>query len=106
MPGDRYLYRRTNSFLRSYKRYCPETQQCIDGTLEAVYEYLETGRAAYGLRIKSLGKRIYEARVDIHIRVAYYKGKDIIKFFCLGNHDNIQTCLKNLMEIVGSGVKS
>lgn len=100
MPRDRYLYRRTNQFVKAYKRYGPETRECIDGGLEDIHKYLETGKASYGLRIKSLGKRIYEARVNIHIRIAYHKGKEMVNFFCLGNHNDMQICLKNLKQLL------
>ncbi len=100
MPPDRYLYRRTNRFLKSYKHYGPEIQKRVDETLESIHKYLETGKAVYGLRVKCLRGEIYESRVNIHIRIAYYKGKDIIKFFCLGKHDDIQTCLKNLKQLL------
>ena len=63
---------------------------------DEILKYIKTGQAAYGLRIKKLHKRIYESRINIHLRIAYFKGKEIVKFFCLGDHDDIKHCLKNL----------
>ncbi len=65
-------------------------------TLDKIKEYVETNQVSYGLRIKRLSQRIYEARINIHLRISYFRDKDIVKFFCLGNHDDIKRCLKNL----------
>ena len=70
-------------------------------TLKKIKDYLKTGRASYGLRIKKLSSKIYEGRINIHLRIAYFRGKGVIKFFCLGNHDDIKHCLKTLRQRFG-----
>jgi len=84
------------SFIDKFDAYQKEEQEAITATLDKIRVYIETNQAPYGLRIKRLCNRIYEARINIHLRIAYFKDKDIVKFFCLGNHDDIKRCLKNV----------
>ena len=84
------------SFVEKFDAYQKEEQEIITASLDKIKGYIETNQAPYGLRIKRLSQRIYEARVNIHIRIAYFRDRDIVKFFCLGNHDDIKRCLKNL----------
>ena len=84
------------SFIEKFDAYQKQEQEAITATLDKVREYIDTNQAPYGLRIKRLSNRIYEARINIHLRIAYFRDRDIVKFFCLGNHDDIKRCLKNL----------
>ena len=86
-------------FERKFDTYLPAEQEIIHDTLKAIQSYLESDTASYGLRVKRLCPKIYEARINIHLRIAYFRDKDIIKFFCLGNHDDIARCLKRLQSI-------
>lgn len=82
------------SFIKKFDSYHKQEQEIITLTLERIKEYLETDHAPYGLGIKKLSQKIYEARINIRLRIAYFREKDIVKFFCLGNHDDIRHCLK------------
>jgi len=82
------------SFIKKFDSYHKQEQEIISYTIEKTKEYLETNQAAYGLRLKKLSRKIYEARINIHLRIAYFREKDTVKFFCLGNHDDIKRCLK------------
>ena len=84
------------SFVEKFDAYQKKEQEIITASLDEIKGYIETSHAPYGLRIKRLSQRIYEARVNIHIRIVYFRDRDIVKFFCLGNHDDIKRCLKNL----------
>ena len=86
-------------FERAFDRYHKAEQEIIHNTLEAIKTFLETSTAPYGLRIKRLYPKIYEARITIHLRIAFFRDKDIVKFFCLGNHNDIARCLKRLQAI-------
>ena len=92
------IYRRP--FLKSFQGRNKSEQDIIHKTIEEILKYLKTEQAAYGLRIRRLHKRIYEARINIHLRIAYFREKDVIKFFCLGNHDDIKQCLKSLKQLL------
>lgn len=84
------------SFLKKFDDYSPKEQEVITQTIEEIKNHIETNRAAYGLRIKRLSSRLYEGRINIHLRIAYYRDRETVKFFCLGNHDDIQRCLKTI----------
>ncbi|MBL7073339.1 MAG: hypothetical protein ISS33_06155 [Candidatus Omnitrophica bacterium] len=82
------------SFLKKLDSYREKEQKIIVDAIEKIKNYLETNEAPYGLRIKRLSKKIYEGRINIHLRVVYFREKEVVKFFCLGNHDDIKHCLK------------
>lgn len=61
---------------------CPkQEQEIISYTIEKTKEYLETNQVPYGLRIRKLSRKIYEARINIHLRIAYFREQDTVKFF-------------------------
>lgn len=84
------------SLLREFDSCQSAEQESILDTIEQIKDYLETNNAPFGLRIKRLSTRIYEARVNIHLRIVYFREKDIVKFICLGSHDDIKRFLKNM----------
>ncbi len=90
------------SFIKKFDSYGRQEQESIVLTMDKIKKYLETKHTSYGLRVKKLSKRIYEARINIHLRIAYFYEKDIVRFFCLGNHDDIRFCLKILKSCLKS----
>lgn len=84
-----------NAFVKQYDKYEKEKQEMIVSSIERIKEYIETNTAPYGLRIKKLSQRIYEARVSIDIRILFYREDAIVKYFCLGNHNDVVRCLKS-----------
>lgn len=86
------------SFIKKFDSYGRQEQELIASTIEKIKDYIESNQAPYGLRIKRLSKRIYEGRINIHLRIAYFREKNTVKFFCLGNHDDIGFCLKTLRQ--------
>lgn len=83
------------SFIKKFDSYHKQEQQIINRTIEDIKQYLETNQASHGLRIKELFEKIYEGRINIHLRIAFFRDKDMVKFFCLGSHDDIRRCLKS-----------
>ncbi len=82
------------SVIKKFDSCHKQEQEITSYTIEKTKEYLETNQAPYGLRLKKLSRKIYEARINIHWRIACFREKDTVKFFCLGNHDDIKGCLK------------
>jgi len=82
------------SFAKKFDSYNSQQQEFITQTLQDIKKYLETNQASPGLRIKKLSQKIYEGSINIHLRVAYFRENNVVKFFCLGNHDDIKRCLK------------
>jgi len=92
----RYLLLR--SFVKKFDSYQSKDQKIIIDAVEKIKNYLETNTAPYGLRIKRLSKKIFEGRINIHLRIMYFREKDIVKFFCLGDHNDIKHCFKTLKQ--------
>ena len=86
-------------FERKFDSYHKAEQEMIHDTLKAIKAFLETSTAPYGLRIKRLYPKIYEGRINIHLRIAFFRDRDTVKFFCLGNHQDISRCLRRLQSI-------
>lgn len=100
MEKSKLVYRQTSAFLRDYKKLPADLQEKVEHTLLQIQRYFETGTALYGLRIKSLSPKIFEGRADIHTRIVFFKGKEIIKFICVGNHQDVERALKNLSALI------
>ena len=88
------------SFVKKFDSYKSPEQEAIISTIEDIKAYLENNKAPYGLRIKKLSSKILEAIINIHLRIAFFREKDVIKFFCLGNHDDLKRCLKRLKQLL------
>lgn len=88
------------SFVKKFDSYKPPEQETIIYTIEDIKTYLERNKAPYGLRIKKLSSKVFEARINIHLRIAFFREKDIVKFFCIGNHEDIKRCLKRLKQLL------
>jgi hypothetical protein len=56
--------------------------------------YLGGQNAPYGLRIKNIGKNVFEARVSKQIRIVWVKQEDIITFALIGSHDEVRRFIK------------
>ncbi|MBN1522777.1 MAG: hypothetical protein JW928_09630 [Candidatus Aureabacteria bacterium] len=88
------------SFVKKFDSYKAPEQESIISTVEYIKTYLEKNQAPYGLRIKKLSSKVFEARINIHLRIAFFREKDVVKFFCLGNHEDIKRCLKRLKQLL------
>ena len=86
------------SFLKKFDAYASKEQQAVTQTVEEILHYLGSSTASYGLRIKKLSSKIYEARINIHLRILFYVDQGLVKFFALGNHDDIRRILKTLKD--------
>lgn len=84
------------SFTKKFDSYPKHEQELVVLTIEKIKDYMETNQAPYGLRVKKLSAHLYEVRINIHLRIAYFRENDVVKLFCLGNHDDISRCLKSI----------
>lgn len=89
-------YALLRSFLKKFDSYPTQEQTAIVETIENIQNLIYVRQTPHGLGIKKLSHKIYEARINIHLRVAFFLDEDTLKFFCLGNHDDIRRCLKSL----------
>jgi hypothetical protein len=88
------------AFQKAFDKLSEDQQQLTLKALDAIRRYLETGLAAYGLRIKRLydggNAKTFEARVTMDLRILWVQTKDEIVFALLGNHNEVRRFLKNL----------
>ena len=86
------------SFLKKFDTFSSKEQEVITKTIEEVLSYLQSLQAPYGLRIKKISHKIYEARINIHLRILFYVDTNFVKFFALGNHNDVRHILKTLKD--------
>jgi hypothetical protein len=86
---------RAKSFLRSLSR-------CTDDELKSVAESMKSAGETFGrphrhtgLDIRRLRKNLFECRTGIHLRLLFESGPDVITFVFAGNHDEVQSFLRN-----------
>ena len=89
----KFLYKK--SYLKTFDKADSRLQKLILQTDKEIKDYLETGKAVYGLRIKKIGKRSFEGRVSDKVRIVWVKEKDLASFVIAGNHEEVQRYLKS-----------
>ncbi|MDO8644735.1 MAG: hypothetical protein Q7S00_07230 [bacterium] len=89
----RFVYKR--SFLKALDEADAFLKRLILQTDKDIKDYLETGKASYGLRVKRIGKRSFEGRVSDKVRIVWVKEKDLVSFVLVGNHQEVQSYLRN-----------
>ena len=87
----RYLYKK--SYLKGLEKADGVLKRLIIQTDKEIKDYLETGKASYGLRIKKIGKRSFEGRVSDKVRIVWVKDDDLVSFVVVGNHGEVQNYL-------------
>ena len=90
----RFLYKR--EFLKRFDSYHQAIQELIIKTDQQIKEYLMTGLAPYGLRVRKIGPKTFEARVSDRIRVVWVKEKELVSFVLLGDHDEVRRFIKQI----------
>lgn len=92
----RFLYKK--SYLKAFDKANPVLKKLILQTDREIKDYLETGRAAYGLRIKKIGTKSFEGRVSDKIRIVWVKEDDLVSFTMVGNHEEVQRYLRGFEQ--------
>ena len=88
-----FVYKK--NYLRAFDKALPGLQHQILQTDKEIKDYLETGRACYGLRIKKIGPSSFEGRISDKVRVVWVRKKDLVSFVLVGNHTEVQNYLRN-----------
>ena len=86
------------SFLKAFDRNDSHTQKLIIETDKEIKNYLETGKASFGLRIKKITRRSYEGRVSDKVRIVWARDKDFVSFVMVGNHTEVQNYLRSFRK--------
>jgi hypothetical protein len=90
----KFIYKK--EFLEKFVSHPLLLQKLILEVDQEIKAYLKTQNASYGLRIKKIGPKTYEARVTDKIRIVWVKDSDYIYFVLLGSHDEVRRFIKNL----------
>ena len=89
----KFLYKK--GYLKTLDKADPILKRLILKTDKEIKDYLETGKAPYGLRIKKIGKRSFEGRVSDKVRIIWAANEDLISFVMVGNHEEVQRYLRS-----------
>ena len=90
----RYAY--SQWYIKKYDSYSRALQELIAEADNQIKAYYENQTAPYGLRIKKLANRTYEARVTDKIRLIWTKDQQQVYFALLGTHDDVRRFIKKL----------
>ena len=85
------------TFTRSFERTLapsPKNQK-IKESAEKILTAFEEGQKPAGVGLKKLRDNIWEARVDIRVRVLFAIEPGELKFLLAGDHNEIKKYLKN-----------
>ena len=83
------------SFERSIGRLTVHEKKLLAKSLEAFNEFLMTGNAPYGFRLKKIGQGKYEFRIDLRLRVIVRLETGIYYLVLAGSHDHVKKYLLN-----------
>lgn len=100
MSPSHYKYTYAPLFKSRFKKYDKDDKEAIEKAILAIKDYKKTKKAPYGLRIKRLSRKIYKARVDISLRILFFSDKNMLRFVCVGNHDEIIRALKKIDKLI------
>lgn len=90
----KFVYKK--EFLKRFSS-CPgPLKELILHADQEIKSYLETQDASYGLRIKKIGPRTFEARVTDKVRIVWVRQDDTIYFCLLGTHDEVRRFIKSM----------
>ena len=87
------------SFLRTVKRLNRNEKDRLNSALKTFAQFLISGEAPYGFRLKKLKYNIFEFRIDIKSRVLVKIEEEICYLIIYGNHDEIRKYLKKTGQL-------
>jgi len=90
----KFVYKK--EFLKRLSSYPIPLKELILEADQQIKSYLETQNAPYGLRIKKIGPKTFEARVTDKIRIVWVREEATVYFCLLGTHDEVRRFIKNL----------
>jgi hypothetical protein len=88
----RFHYKK--EFIKQFDVYSRQEQDLILEADRQIKDYVKDQNAPYGLRIKNIGKNVFEARVSKQIRIVWVKQEDMITFALIGSHDEVRRFIK------------
>lgn len=89
----------TPHFKSNFKKLSAAAKEKVEDAILGISDFKTKGTAPYGLRIKMLRHKIYEARVDLATRIVFFSDKRDVRFIAVGNHEDILRTLKQIDQI-------
>jgi len=83
------------SFGRSLRRRTDDELKSVASSMQAAAATFGRPHLHTGIDIRRLGKNHFECRVGIDLRLVFRSERDALVFVLAGNHDEVQTYLKN-----------
>lgn len=82
------------SFERLIKKLNPQEIKQVARGLELFNQFLLSGKAPFGFRLKKINSDKYEFRVGIRLRVIVKEEGDVFYLVLIGSHDDIRRYLR------------
>ncbi len=83
------------SFARSLQRRTDDELKSVASAMQAAAASFGRPHLHAGIDIRRLGRNHFECRVGIDLRLVFRSERDALVFVLAGNHDEVQTYLKN-----------
>lgn len=87
------FFYKTN-YLKGFDKLSRAEQELVLKMDILIKKYLEINTVSFGLRVKHLGKNIFEGRVNDRVRIIWVREKDEVTFALLGNHEEVRRFIK------------
>lgn len=85
------------SFDRSLEGLPQVKQEAVRDIVKEIIRFVNRElNVSYGLRVKKLTTTLFEARIDIHLRLLFELKKAHLVFILVGNHDQVKKYLSSL----------
>ena len=83
------------SYDRSFKRLTSPQQENAIKAIDALIEFIKTGKKPQGLGLKKVRSDYWEIRLSVKNRIIFEFKGDVINFAFVGNHDDVKKFLSS-----------
>lgn len=84
------------SYDRCFKKLTSQEQEKTIQAIDALLDFLKSGKKSKGLGLKKLRKDYWEIRIDIKNRIIFEFKKEILNIISVGDHQVVKRLLKGL----------
>lgn len=82
------------SYDRSFKKLTPSQQENGIKAIDALIDFIKTGKKPQGLGLKKVRSDYWEMRLSVKNRIIFEFKGDVINFAFVGSHNEIKKFLK------------
>jgi len=84
------------SYDRSFKRLTSREQEKSIKAIDALIEFIKTGKKPQGLGLKKVRKNYWEIRLDVKNRIIFEFKRNVINIAFVGDHIEVKRVLREL----------